>query len=90
MGIDSQPNFGDVKKVIKSQSGRRRKTSTSLPLEGGGKRVGVKELRDVGRALRMSSTETEVPVRMEGFLEKIWDAFVTPHPDPLPQGERGR
>jgi len=51
--------------------------------------VGVKELRDVARALRKSSTNTEVFMSIEGFLETIWDAFVTPHPDPLPQGERG-
>jgi hypothetical protein len=74
---------------MKRQSGRRRKTSTSLPLEGGGKRVGVKELRDVARAFRKSSTNTEVFMSVEGFLETIRDAFVTPHPDPLPQGERG-
>jgi hypothetical protein len=74
---------------MKSQSGRPRKTSTSLPLEGGGKRVGVKELRDVARAFRKSSTNTEVFMSVEGFLETIRDAFVTPHPDPLPQGERG-
>jgi hypothetical protein len=73
---------------MKSQSGRRRKTSISLPLEGGGKRVGVKELRDVARALRKSSTNTEVFMIIEG-LETIRDAFVTPYPDPLPQGERG-
>ena len=34
---------GNLKKFMKNQSGRQRKTSTSLPLEGGGKRVGVKE-----------------------------------------------
>jgi hypothetical protein len=74
---------------MKGQSGRRRKTSTSLPLEGGGKRVGVKELRDLARALRKSSTNTDVFISIEGFGETIGDAFVTPHPDPLPQGERG-
>jgi hypothetical protein len=51
--------------------------------------VGVKELRGVARALRKSSTNTEVFMSIEGFLETIRDAFVTPHPDPLPQGERG-
>jgi hypothetical protein len=49
----------------------------------------VKELRDVARALRMSSADAEVPMSIEGFLEKIWDSLVTPHPDPLPQEERG-
>jgi len=39
------------------------KTSETLPLEGGGKRVGVKGLTR--------------------------DALLTPHPGPLPQGERG-
>jgi hypothetical protein len=48
---------------MKNKSRKQRKTSISLPLEGGGKRVGVKELRDLARA--------------------------TPHPAPLPQGERG-
>jgi hypothetical protein len=57
--------------------------------EGGGKRVGVKEPRDVARALRKSFTNAEVFLSIEGFLETIRDAFVTPHPDPLPQGERG-
>ena len=51
--------------------------------------MGVKELRDVARAFRKSSTNTEVFMSVEGFLETIRDAFVTPHPDPLPQGERG-
>ena len=51
---------GNVQKVMKKQSGRQGKTSTSRPLEGGGKRVGVKELRDVARALRNGSTDTEV------------------------------
>jgi very-short-patch-repair endonuclease len=147
---------------MKNHSGRQRKTSKSLPLEGGGKRVGVKELRDVARALRKLSTDTEVylwrylrdrqiegfkfrrqqPVgsyvvdfvnlekkvvieldggqhahhpddrirdkwlraegyqvlrfwdnevfnNLEGVLETIRDALLTPHPGPLPQGERG-
>jgi hypothetical protein len=77
------------KKVMKSQSGRPRKTSTLLPLEGGRERVGVKELRDVARALRKSSTNTQVFMSVEGLLDTIRDAFVTSHPDPLPQGERG-
>jgi len=41
---------GNVKKGMKNHSGRQRETSKSLPLEGGGKRVGVKEMRDVSRA----------------------------------------
>jgi hypothetical protein len=49
----------------------------------------VKELRDVARALRKGSTDTEVFMSIEGVLETIRDALVTPHPDPLPQGERG-
>jgi hypothetical protein len=52
---------------MKNQSGRQRKTSTSLPLEGGGKRVGVKELRDVARAIRKGSPETEVFSNIEGI-----------------------
>jgi hypothetical protein len=79
----------NVKKVMKNQSGRQRKTSTSLPLEGGGKRVGVKELEDVARALRKGCTDTEVFSNIEGVLETIWHALVAPHPVPLPQGERG-
>jgi hypothetical protein len=59
--------IGNVKKDMKNQSGRQRKTSTSLPLEGGGKRVGVKELRDVARAIRKSSLETEVFSKIEGI-----------------------
>jgi hypothetical protein len=38
------------KKVMKNHSRTQRKTSKSLPLEGGGKRVGVKELRNVSKA----------------------------------------
>jgi len=44
-----------MKNTVKKQG----KTSTSLPLEGGGRRVGVKELRDTARALRKRSTDTE-------------------------------
>jgi hypothetical protein len=51
---------------MKNHSGRQRKTSTSLPLEGGGKRVGMKELRDVARALRKGSTDTEGLSNIEG------------------------
>ena len=35
--------FDIVKKVMKNYVEKQRKTSTSLPLEGGGRRVGVKE-----------------------------------------------
>jgi hypothetical protein len=48
---------------MKNYSIEYAKTTETLPLEGGGKRVGVKGLRR--------------------------DALVTPHPGPLPQGERG-
>jgi len=51
---------------MKNRAVRQRKTSKSLPLEGGGKRVGVKELRDVGRALRKGSPDTEVFSNIEG------------------------
>jgi hypothetical protein len=54
---------GTVKKVMKNHSEEYGKTRETLPLEGGGKRVGVKGLTR--------------------------DALLTPHPDPLPQGERG-
>ena len=39
-----------VKKVMKNQSANQRKTKISLPLEGGGNKVGVKELRTGLRA----------------------------------------
>jgi hypothetical protein len=39
-----------VKSFMKNGSGTYRKRRETLPLEGGGKRVGVKELRDVARA----------------------------------------
>jgi very-short-patch-repair endonuclease len=147
---------------MKNCSGKYGKTKETLPLEGGGKRVGVKELRDLARALRRSSTDTEaylwrrlrngqigwkfrrqqrigeyvvdfvsldkkliievdggqhaidrandkirdewlrgegyqvlrfwnseVLSDIEGVLERIRDALFTPHPNPLPQGERG-
>jgi hypothetical protein len=51
---------------MKNQSGRQRKTNKSLPLEGGGKRVGVKELRDLTRGLRKGSMDTEVFSNIEG------------------------
>jgi hypothetical protein len=48
---------------MKNYSEECGKTSETLPLEWGGKRVGVKGLTR--------------------------DALLTPHSDPLPQGERG-
>ena len=138
------------------------KIKEPLPLEGGGKRVGVRGLTGVARRLRKYSTDTEqhlwrhlrdrqiegfkfrrqqpvgryvvdfvnlekkvvveldggqhaldpgdktrdewlqaegykvlrfwdnqVLSNLEGVLENIRDALLTPHPDPLPQGERG-
>ncbi|MEI9477379.1 MAG: hypothetical protein WCO26_12475 [Deltaproteobacteria bacterium] len=33
--------------------------------------------------------DNQVFSNLEGVLETIRDALLTPHPDPLPQGERG-
>jgi len=147
---------------MKNRPGTYRIGRETLPLEGGGKRVGVKGLTGVARRLRKYSTDTEQrlwghlrdkqiegfkfrrqqPVgryvvdfvnlekkvvvevdggqhainardkirdewlraegykvlrfwdnqvfsSLEGVLEAIRDALLTPHPDPLPQGERG-
>jgi very-short-patch-repair endonuclease len=147
---------------MKNRSGTYRKARETLPLEGGGKRVGVKDLTGVARRLRKHSTDTkghlwrhlrdrqiegfkfrrQQPVgtyvvdfvnlekkvvieldggrhtlhpgdrirdewlqaegykvlrfwdnqvfsNLEGVLETIRDALLTPHPGPLPQGERG-
>ena len=149
-------------KATKNHCGDSGKMMKTLPLEGGGKRVGVRGLTGVARKLRKDSTDTEqrlwghlrnrqiegfkfrrqqpvgryvvdfvnlerkviieldggqhnlVPgdkVRdkwlraegykvlrfwnnqifdhLEGVLETIRNALLTPHPDPLPQGERG-
>jgi very-short-patch-repair endonuclease len=146
---------------MKNRSGTYRKRRRTLPLEGGGKRVGVKGLTGVARRFRKYSTDTEQhlwrhlrdrqiegfkfrrqqPVgryvvdfvnlekkvvveldggqhvldpgdkirgewlraegykvlrfwdnqvfsNLEGVLENIRNALLTPHPDPLPQGER--
>jgi very-short-patch-repair endonuclease len=154
--------MGNVKKAMKNHSEEYGKTTETLPLEGGGKRVGVKELRGTAKRLRKHSTDTErhlwrylrnrqvesfkfrrqQPVgsyvvdfgnlekkvvieldggqhaldpgdkirdewlraegykvlrfwdnevfsNLEGVLEIIRNALLTPHPDPLPQGERG-
>jgi len=45
---------------MKNQPANQRKTNTSLPLEGGGNRVGVKELRAGVRALRKVSRDSEI------------------------------
>jgi very-short-patch-repair endonuclease len=147
---------------MKMRSAEYKRTKESLPLEGGGKRVGVIGLRDIAKKLRKQSTDTERQLwrylrnrQMEGFkfrrqqpigsyvvdfvdlerkviveldggqhtlnpedkirdewlrvegyrvlrfwdnevfnnltgvLETIRDALLTPHPTPLPQGERG-
>ena len=44
---------------MKNRSGTYGKTRNTLPLEGGGKRVGVKGLTDAARRLRKHSTDTE-------------------------------
>ncbi len=33
--------------------------------------------------------DNQVFSNLEGVLEAVRDALLTPHPDPLPQGERG-
>jgi len=48
-----------VKSFMKNRSGTYRKGRGALPLEGGGKRVGVKGMTGVARRLRKYSTETE-------------------------------
>jgi very-short-patch-repair endonuclease len=146
---------------MKSRSEAFGKTRRTLPLEGGGKRVGVKGLTGVARKLRKYSTDTEgylwrylrdrqiedfkfrrqqplgsyvvdfvnlerkvvieldggqhalnpgdrirdewlraegfkvlrfwdnqVFSNLEGVLDTIREALLTPHPAPLPQGER--
>ena len=50
--------------------------------------MGVKELRDGARALRKGSEDNEVFSNIEGKWETIEDGLATPHPNPLPQGER--
>ena len=47
------------KSFMKDRSATYRKKSRTLPLEGGGKRVGVKGLTGVARRLRKHSTDTE-------------------------------
>jgi very-short-patch-repair endonuclease len=55
----SENEFGTVKSFMKSRSGTFGKARKTLPLEGGGKRVGVKGLTGVARRLRKHSTDTE-------------------------------
>jgi very-short-patch-repair endonuclease len=59
---------------MKNRSATYRKGRGSLPIEGGGKRVGVKGLTGIARELRKHSTDTERHLwrhlrdrRMEGF-----------------------
>ncbi len=51
--------FKIVKEIMKNRSGEYGKTRKTLPLEGGGKRVGVKGLTGTARRLRKHSTDTE-------------------------------
>jgi hypothetical protein len=62
--------MGIVKSFMKNRLGICGKTRETLPLEGGGKRVGVKGLRGI-------------------IAEDLGNTLFTPHPGPLPQGERG-
>ena len=57
----------NVKEVMQNHSKECGETRETLPLEGGGKRVGVKELRDVARAIRKGSPETGVFSNIEGI-----------------------
>jgi very-short-patch-repair endonuclease len=148
---------------MKNRSRAYGKSRESLPLEGGGERVGVKDLSGIARRLRKKPTDAErrlwrhlrdrhiegfkfrrqQPVGryivdfvnlerkvvvevdggqhaldpgdkirdewlraegyqvlrfwdnqvfsdLEGVLERIRDVLLTPHPAPLPQGERGK
>jgi very-short-patch-repair endonuclease len=148
--------------VMKNRSGKSEEPKKTLPLEGGGQRVGVKRLSGTARGLRRRATDAErrlwrhlrdrqiegfkfrrqqplgryivdfvnlerrvvieldggqhaldprdkirdewlgaegyevlrfwdheVFSDLEGVLESIRDVPLTPHPDPLPQGERG-
>jgi hypothetical protein len=50
---------GNLKKAMKNHSDEYAKTRETLPLEGGGKRVGVKGLTGVARRLRKHTTDTE-------------------------------
>jgi len=48
-----------VKSSMKNRSGTYGKIREALPLERGGKRVGVKGLTGIARRLRRHSTDTE-------------------------------
>jgi hypothetical protein len=60
-----------------------------IPPPSGGREKGGGE-RTEGRrqSIKKEFYEYRGIHELEGFLETIRDAFVTPHPDPLPQGER--
>ncbi len=93
---------------MKNRPGTYGKEKGTLPLEGGGKRVGVKGLTGVAKRLRKYSTDTEQYLwrylrdkQIEGFkfrrqqpvgryvVDFVNFVLLTPHPSPLPQGERG-
>jgi hypothetical protein len=63
-----QCDAGNVRKLMREPI-RKAKTSTSLPLEGGGRTVGVKELRDVARDI----TPHPGPLPPKGRGEIIFD-----------------
>ncbi len=75
---------------MKKQSGKQGKTSTSLPPQGGGKRVGVKELRDLARALRKRSTDTEVYLWRRLRNRQMGWKFGRQPPLTLPLSPKGR
>ena len=71
----------DKKLIIEVDGGQHARDSTE-------DKVRDEWLRGEGyRVLRF--WDNEVFSNIEGVLEAIRDALVTPHPDPLPQGERG-
>jgi very-short-patch-repair endonuclease len=51
--------FSIVKTCMKNRSGTYGQRNDTLPLEGGGKRVGVKGLTGIARGLRKRSTDAE-------------------------------
>jgi len=56
----TEESVGDiVKSFMKNRPETYGKTRETLPLEGGGKRVGVKGLTGIARRLRKHSTDTE-------------------------------
>jgi len=46
---------------MKNHSQKQRSIRETLPLEGGGKRVGVKELTSISKGLRKNPTDTDNP-----------------------------